>query len=169
VPCQTQRGEDTELEVRCVTEGRICLTGLGVDLAGGGGCAAGRGARSRAHHIDDLLDFPMEDSIAVVLLLNGPTPASPLLTRIIDVDLLHIFSTHLLVQMLGKGEEPGRDLGATGRSTRHGSRGAHGLCWGGARSRGGHRTLMLRNSAAREQEKATTQRSTTMPQMAARE
>jgi hypothetical protein len=24
--------------------------------------------------------------------------------------------------MLGKGEEPGRDLGATGRSTRHGSR-----------------------------------------------
>jgi hypothetical protein len=29
-------------------------------------------------HIDDLLNFPKEDSIIVVLLLDGPTPASPL-------------------------------------------------------------------------------------------
>jgi hypothetical protein len=31
-----------------------------------------------AHHIDDLLDFPKEDSVTAVLLLDGPTPASPL-------------------------------------------------------------------------------------------
>jgi hypothetical protein len=59
---------------------------------------AGRGPRTTAHHIDDLLDIPKEDSIAVVLLLDGLTPASPLSTRIVDVDLLHVFSTHLLVQ-----------------------------------------------------------------------
>lgn len=36
-------------------------------------------------HIDDLLDFPKEDSAADVLLLDAPAPGSPLSARIIDV------------------------------------------------------------------------------------
>ena len=37
-------------------------------------------------HIDDLLDFPKEDSAADVLLLDAPAPGSPLSSaRIIDV------------------------------------------------------------------------------------
>jgi hypothetical protein len=36
-------------------------------------------------HIDDLLDFPNEDSAAAVLLLDAPAPGSPLSARIIDV------------------------------------------------------------------------------------
>jgi GATA-binding protein 2 len=36
-------------------------------------------------HIDDLLDFPKEDSAADVLLLDAPAPGSPLSVRIIDV------------------------------------------------------------------------------------
>ncbi|KAL5211532.1 hypothetical protein ABZP36_022379 [Zizania latifolia] len=36
-------------------------------------------------HIDDLLDFPKEESAADVLLLDAPAPGSPLSARIIDV------------------------------------------------------------------------------------
>jgi len=36
-------------------------------------------------HIDDLLDFPKEESSADVLLLDAPAPGSPLSARIIDV------------------------------------------------------------------------------------
>jgi len=36
-------------------------------------------------HIDDLLDFPKEDSADDVLLLDAPAPGSPLSARIIDV------------------------------------------------------------------------------------
>lgn len=36
-------------------------------------------------HIEDLLDFPKEDSAADVLLLDAPAPGSPLSARIIDV------------------------------------------------------------------------------------
>ncbi|KAF0933469.1 hypothetical protein E2562_018564 [Oryza meyeriana var. granulata] len=36
-------------------------------------------------HIDDLLDFPKEESAADVLLLDAPAPGSPLSSRIIDV------------------------------------------------------------------------------------
>lgn len=36
-------------------------------------------------HIDDLLDFPKDDSAADVLLLDAPAPGSPLSARIIDV------------------------------------------------------------------------------------
>ncbi|XP_062220653.1 GATA transcription factor 8-like [Phragmites australis] len=36
-------------------------------------------------HIDDLLEFPKEDSAADVLLLDAPAPGSPLSARIIDV------------------------------------------------------------------------------------
>jgi hypothetical protein len=37
--------------------------------------------------------------------------------------------------MLGKGEEPGQDLGATGKSTRHGSRAHAWIVLGRSRSR----------------------------------
>ncbi|XP_040376465.1 GATA transcription factor 11-like [Oryza brachyantha] len=36
-------------------------------------------------HIEDLLDFPKEESAADVLLLDAPAPGSPLTSRIIDV------------------------------------------------------------------------------------
>ena len=36
-------------------------------------------------HIDDLLDFPKEDSAADVLLLDAPAPGSPLAARVLDV------------------------------------------------------------------------------------
>ena len=39
-------------------------------------------------HIEDLLDFPKEESAADVLLLDAPAPGSPLSARIIDVDVV---------------------------------------------------------------------------------
>jgi GATA-binding protein 2 len=39
-------------------------------------------------HIDDLLDFPKEDSAADVLLLDAPAPGSPLAARVLDAGAL---------------------------------------------------------------------------------